>query len=687
MAIFALWSFVKLIMILNPVLSVVIPGSQFIFAISAFTPAIILYIVITHLNYPRWFKKSHAIFLFLIPLFQAFLALTNGIHHLFVKDYIIAYYGNLPEFSYEPGVMNFIFPVYLFGTLLCSLLILLRNFFTGSNYINKQVFLIFVAIMIPAINDILGWFDISLIPDYRLTPEFFIFGNLFFAWALIGYKFLNLKPLTRNLIIENIEDIIMVIDPEHRITDINKSGEIFFHLSLKDIIGKPISDHFNQFSELINFVYGESEIKEICLLHNHKNHYFIAKQSFVTYSAEQNLATVLILGNITERKEAEIQLQKYSHDLEVSNALKDKSFSIIANDIKNPFQGIIGYSNFIISEFEKLDPIEMKSIVYLMNQNSKKGYDLLVNLVEWSRFQTESLDFNPELTSLTDILQEALLEQSHDIHLKNIAVDNQISGEQIVFADRNMIYSVLRNLFSNAVKFNEINGRIAVSSEINSPNQKIRVTISDTGIGIPQELIGRLFNITNIPIQNHADKRHGLGLLLCKEYIDKNGGEITIESREGEGTKVCFSIPYLENIIKQEKFQLDLSSGDNDMDRKLTKYILPETQWVELLDKLIHLLEMGKIYKNRSLTINDIASLLNTNRTYLSQIINDSLNTNFSNLINEYRLKEADQQLKLSGKKLTMEAIALDCGFRSKSAFYVAYKKQRGCSPTGYSQL
>ena len=686
MAIFALWSLLKLILILNPTLSFLKVISVIIFTISSFTSSIILYIVIIHTRDPRWFRQEHVKYLFVIPVIQAFLALTNEFHHLFIKAYSIVGPGKLAFFSYDPGPLNIIFPFYLYVTLVISLILLLRNLFTNSRYFNRQVMFLFIGIALPALNDILFWFGISFIPGYRLTPEFFIFGNIFFAWALFGYRFLDLKPIAHNLVVESLDEMIIITNGSHLVTDINASGKAFFELNLKDVIGKPFSVVFQNFLEMGSILDNFPVTTEICLERNGTKSHFIVRQSAAEYSNDQPLANILIFQNITERKNAEIRLQKYADELEKANALKDRSFSIIANDIRNPFQGLIGYSDFVLNDYEKLETGKIKHIIGLMNQTSKKGYNLLENILEWSRVQTQTLDFNPHYSSLTKIAGEAVAAKAGPAADKNIVITNHIVDDVEIFADSNMIYSVFRNLLSNAIKFNEIDGSVTVSSTVNQAEQRVEVEITDTGVGIPEEALEGIFVLKNRVAGNQDEQIQGLGLLLCKEYIEKNGGTIRIKSRAEQGTSVFVSIPFLpgkESAVNDDK----PVSEENEREGDPAKYILPEAQWQTILHGLIGLLEEEKVYKNQNLTISELASRLNTNRTYLSQIINDTFNTNFSNLINDYRIQEAELQMITNIEKLTMEAIAFECGFSSKSAFYSAFRKKKGKTPTEFMNL
>jgi signal transduction histidine kinase/AraC-like DNA-binding protein len=544
-----------------------------------------------------------------------------------------------------------------------------------------QVMFLFISVALPALNDILYWFGFSFIPGYRLTPEFFIFGNIFFAWALFGYRFLDLKPMARNSVVDSIEEIIIITNNSKLVTDINKSGEIFFDLKLEDVIGQPFSDVFELYPELSWIMDNTLSTVEISMDRKGIKSHFIVRKSSESNLQDKLLANIFIFQNITERKNAEIRLQKYAGDLEKANALKDQSFRIIANDIRNPFLGLIGYSDFMLKDIEKLEIGKVKHIVGLMNETSKKGYNLLENILEWSRVQTDTLDFNPGFNSLTKIAGEAVVVKAVLITDKNITITNNIVDDVEIFADSNMIYSVFRNILSNAIKFNEIDGRVTISSSVNQAEQRVIVEIADTGIGIPEDVLVDIF-----VLKNQGGNSQGLGLLLCREYIDKNGGTISIKSELGIGTSVFISIPFLPGSESSKNVNKPHSEED-EQEGPPARYILPEAHWQNILNGLISLLEDEKLFKNQNLTISEYANRLNTNRTYLSQIINDTFFTNFSNLINDYRIKEAESQMISHIEKLTMEAIAFECGFSSKSAFYAAFRKKKGKTPTQYLNL
>lgn len=238
-----------------------------------------------------------------------------------------------------------------------------------------------------------------------------------------------------------------------------------------------------------------------------------------------------------------IAIQTQNEQLQELNATKDKFFSIIAHDLKNPFYGILGMSELIVSSRQSNNCEETISMVKLIRDSSQNAFNLLENLLEWSKAQTGRIEFNPEFFKFENLLTEVikLLENLSD--QKNISISYQVADNLQVFADKNMINTVLRNLITNAIKFTEKNGKINVFAvqEID----EIKISVSDTGVGISEINKDKLFKIsekiTSLGTQN--EKGTGLGLFLCKEFVVKHGGKIWVESELGKGSNFMFTIP------------------------------------------------------------------------------------------------------------------------------------------------
>lgn len=245
--------------------------------------------------------------------------------------------------------------------------------------------------------------------------------------------------------------------------------------------------------------------------------------------------------DITEIKNSELSLIEL-------NATKDKFFSIIAHDLKTPFNSIIGFSELVVDKVKEKDFDKVAEFAGIILQSSKRAMELLINLMEWSQLQSGRMNFNPELVDVSMLIDEVMLLLKGIADQKSIIINNQLTKAFFVFADKEMISAVMRNLISNALKFTQTGGCISISAF--SKENEVIITISDNGVGLPEDRINKLFILSesySTPGTNN-EKGTGLGLILCNEFIKKNNGLIWVESEIGKGSSFSFSLP-----LKQTK--------------------------------------------------------------------------------------------------------------------------------------
>lgn len=249
-----------------------------------------------------------------------------------------------------------------------------------------------------------------------------------------------------------------------------------------------------------------------------------------------------IKENITDKKKAELNLKKSEEQLRELNATKDKFFSIIAHDLRTPFNSILGFSELILENSKRNDFSDMLKMSTVLNNTVNKSFDLLNNLLEWSRVQTGRIEFKPDDCHLSPLIKEVTDLFSLAVKKKNIDIVFDMP-EIILKADSNMLHTVIRNLLSNSIKFSHKGGTIKISAVENI--NEVVISVKDNGVGINKDSLGKIFqlaeNITTLGTDN--EKGTGLGLILCKEFIENHGGKFSVESEEGKGSRFYFTIP------------------------------------------------------------------------------------------------------------------------------------------------
>ncbi len=268
--------------------------------------------------------------------------------------------------------------------------------------------------------------------------------------------------------------------------------------------------------------------------------------SVVDYEGQPAILVVAI--DITERKEAENILVESEKQLRAANAMKDKFFSIIAHDLKNPFNAILGFSNLLYEAYDNFDDQQRKTFIKNICEASGSTFKLLQNLLEWSRTQTGKIEIKPEKIDIEALINDNIGVLRSAAESKKIDFSLQIPNPTMAYADSNMVKAILRNLVSNAIKFTKSGGKINISA-VNS-EEEVTITVSDTGIGIKPEDLHRLFRIDDHFRTNGTDNEEGsgLGLILCKEFVEKNEGRIWAESSPGVGSKFIFTLPSVAKI-------------------------------------------------------------------------------------------------------------------------------------------
>ena len=252
----------------------------------------------------------------------------------------------------------------------------------------------------------------------------------------------------------------------------------------------------------------------------------------------------MVTRELTELKEhLEEQVVKRTAQLQEANATKDQFFSIIAHDLKSPFNIIQGFLNLIHEEFDEFNSQELKEFISKTLEASTNTFTLLENLLEWSRSQRGTIENKPVRMNLCETCDEVIHYNADMASNKNIRIINTISHDHVAFADANMTRTIIRNLVTNALKFSHPTDDITISSEIDG--DRVVVCVQDKGIGMSKDYLEKLFVINEKTQRQgtYKEKGTGLGLILCKEFVEKNKGEIWVESRENEGSSFYFSLP------------------------------------------------------------------------------------------------------------------------------------------------
>lgn len=255
------------------------------------------------------------------------------------------------------------------------------------------------------------------------------------------------------------------------------------------------------------------------------------------------LGYVKILRDLTERRKSEEAVKKYVKDLEELNTHKESVLSILSHDLRSPLTGIIGIAKYLRSNYEKMQPSAVKEMLEALYDSSTNELNMLDYLVEWARIKYASEVFTPTKIELAQYVNRVFETLNETASVNAINLHHEIVENTSVFADGKMLLSVIQNIVSNAIKHTKAGGDITISAK--SKDDKIIIQIKDTGVGMSRKIQDKLFTpqMHLLSESRKDDKGAGIGLLLVKGFLEKNGGEIWVESVEGVGSSFYFTLP------------------------------------------------------------------------------------------------------------------------------------------------
>jgi PAS domain S-box-containing protein len=293
-----------------------------------------------------------------------------------------------------------------------------------------------------------------------------------------------------------------------------------------------------------------------------------------------------VIHDITARKKAEDEIKLKNDELFKLNAEKDKFFSIISHDLRGPFNGFLGLTKLMAEELPTLKQQDIQKIATSMRDSATNLFNLLENLLEWSRLQRGITSFEPGPLLLMPMIAESMHPVIDLADKKGVEIRYEIQTDLEVFADEYMLASTIRNLASNAVKFTTKGGKVTIAAKT-IPGHSVEISVSDTGIGMSLEMVHDLFRL-DVQTNRRGTENEtssGLGLLLCKDFVEKHGGKLWVESEEGKGSVFYFTIPSNAEGLMKTVISNSVSNEEKDVQIKRMKILIAEDD--EISDSLI----------------------------------------------------------------------------------------------------
>lgn len=499
-------------------------------------PACWIVFVLLFIGKEEWLNIVNTILIFSFPVVTMVLVWTNRWHHLHYRSVSVAQSGEYLLLDIKTGPWYVVFTIYFYITLALGTFLISKKFKNADRIYRQQNSTIILAAFIPWLVNLLYLLGFRPYEHIDLTPYAFICTTLLLALGLFKFRLLNVIPIARDKIIEELRSGMLVLDSVNRVVDINSEMKTILDKD-KGLVGIRFGDLLIEEVDLHNAV-KERLNTTIPLYIN--DHYYEVQITSLFEKKTIFSGAILLFRDITKQKLAEEKLAEQAKSLQSLNHTKDKLFSVVAHDLRGPMVSLVEVMRLM--EDGTISAQEFKSYMPLFSKNLYSTYALLENLLVWSRSQMKGEKLILENFNLSDLIKEKENNWIDQATNKNIQIVTELNDHSQVYADREMIKIVLRNLVSNALKFTPEDGEIKITTQ--HKNGMVQVCIHDTGVGISEENQKKLFNGVQFTTKGTSNETGtGLGLMLCKDFVEKNGGNLWVESEIGKGSTFAFTLP------------------------------------------------------------------------------------------------------------------------------------------------
>ena len=506
----------------------------------SFLPACWFLFIIKFTGKDKWLSKRNLTLVLLFPLITLLLVWTNELHHLHYKSVSVDDSGPFPLLSIVTGPWYTIHTIYFYIMLGWGVLLLINKFRKADPVFRKQNLTILIAAFIPWIANISYLFGYRLFGHIDITPFFFTITVLLLSIGLIRFRLLDIIPIARERVLDAMIEGLIVADNQDRIIDLNTEIKKILSINDSKIIGKKLEFILPNQPELYGLI--NDRKGGVTQLDLQKDGVEIYLEVTISTLFDNTIysGVIILFRDITHRVHIEKQLRLQSSQLLALNKLKDKLFSIIAHDLRSPLLNLIDIIKMIDDDL--ISEQEFKSFIPQLSKNIGYTSGLLENLLFWSKSQLRGEVIRPVSFDIKEVTENIIHLFEKRINEKEILLINNINCQSMVYADQDMIQLIVRNLISNAVKFSQRGGNIVLSSHYDE--HYTTLCFKDDGVGVSETDMNKLFEFETFTTRGTDNEQGtGLGLVLCKDFIEKNGGQIWVESELSMGSKFCVKIP------------------------------------------------------------------------------------------------------------------------------------------------
>jgi len=520
------------------------------------TPVLYLIFSLRYTGKDKFLSRKHVILLFIVPAITLALSITNEMHHLIWTGYSeISAETNLMEYYHGIGFW-FGYIAYSYLMILLATISLVHFIIRQNNPFLKQGLIVLAGGLCPWITSLIYLTGNNPVTGLDITPVSILLSGILAAYAILNIQFLDLVPVARDTLFETLPDGILVLDGKNRIQDINSAAMLFLGIQNKNIIGLPAQFSGSAETQLLNAVI-DHETDDLTqeVPSNAKFKTFSILKHKIKNQSESRL---VVIRDITEQKQAELELIKAKEHAEESDRLKSAFLANMSHEIRTPMNGILGFAELL--KEPRLSSETSQEYISIIESSGVRMLNIINDLIEISKIESGTMGIYLTETNVNDqtkYISKFFKPEAEKKGLSLILSNSLPSNEAIIRTDREKLYAVLTNLVKNAIKFTntgtiEFGYKHIVTNSLTSSSELV-FFVKDTGSGISSELKDVIFERFRQGSEslNKSYEGVGLGLAISKAYVEMLGGRIWIDKDSEIGSAFYFTLPY--SFIRQEK--------------------------------------------------------------------------------------------------------------------------------------
>ncbi|MFL7791746.1 MAG: histidine kinase N-terminal 7TM domain-containing protein [Anaerolineae bacterium] len=512
----------------------------------------------------KWLTRRRLILLAIVPLLTTALVWTNDLHHLLHTSIKLDTSGPYPMLDVTHNVAFWAHTAYCYLLLLIGTGLLILMFIRSPHLYQSQAAALLIGALSPWIANVIFIFGWSPFGELDLTPFALTLTGLAMGWGLFRFRLLDVVPVARDTIIESMSDGVIVLDSRDRIVDLNPVAEGILGFSASEAVGQPAQKVLSRWPDLVERYRSMAETRtEITVGAGVVQRYFDLRISPLRDWRRHLVGRLIVLRDVTRRKEMEEELQQAKEVAEAANQAKDDFITVVTHELRSPLSSVLGSIGLL--EDGALGPVseEQVEFLHIIESNTTRMAALASDLADISCIESGQLQLETEPVSMAKVIREIIQSINLQIKRKDQKLILQIPNDlPEIWGDHIRLAQVLTNLINNAHKFTPEGGKIVVRAEraANRWNPQgaaevVHVVVEDNGIGIKAEDLQKLFQKFS-RVGDRETRRipgTGLGLSIAKNLVEMQDGRIWCESELGKGSAFHFTMPVVEDVPENRK--------------------------------------------------------------------------------------------------------------------------------------